>query len=327
MSDIVDKARTARTNLAQALSLLQTAEAGTLIDSVAEPVARAMGALHQLESTGGVGVTTQGPRARDAVREALATLQTAVETPTSEKVTEIIAGSLGVLHALSQLAEPQAAAGVTTATAPLPAFDKTQLSSEPALVPQAKPAASREDPAPAARSGGLDVTVPTQSRAAQYSAPSELTSTKASLHSPAERMAPPPSVPPAAPEVPKRNSKHAPMPEDAKAEGAVAIEANLGAHSPTNFYKGLSGNDVVDDGGLFVSTYEIPRLGAKLQLTVNMPGGYDFQALAVVKWTRESGVGDAPPGFGCAFTSITQEARQLIYRYVRNREPLFHDDF
>jgi len=31
-------------------------------------------------------------------------------------------------------------------------------------------------------------------------------------------------------------------------------------------------------------------------------------------------------GFGARFTQITPEARQLIYRYVRNREPLFHDD-
>ena len=34
----------------------------------------------------------------------------------------------------------------------------------------------------------------------------------------------------------------------------------------------------------------------------------------------------AQPGFGAQFTQITPEARQLVYRYVRNREPLFHDD-
>ena len=40
-----------------------------------------------------------------------------------------------------------------------------------------------------------------------------------------------------------------------------------------------------------------------------------------------SDAGDsAPPGFGAQFTEITPEARQLVYRYVRNREPLFHDD-
>jgi uncharacterized protein (TIGR02266 family) len=106
------------------------------------------------------------------------------------------------------------------------------------------------------------------------------------------------------------------------------IAADLGAHSPTNFYKGLSGNDIIDHGGLFVSTYMIPKLGTAVRLKVSLPGGYEFEANAVVKWAREqSDAGaDAPPGFGAQFTGITPEARQLVYRYVRNREPLFHDD-
>ena len=33
-----------------------------------------------------------------------------------------------------------------------------------------------------------------------------------------------------------------------------------------------------------------------------------------------------PPGYGAQFTQITPEGRQLVYRYVRNREPLFYDD-
>jgi uncharacterized protein (TIGR02266 family) len=111
--------------------------------------------------------------------------------------------------------------------------------------------------------------------------------------------------------------------------GDVAIvAADLGTHSPTNFYKGLSGNDIIDHGGLFVSTYMIPKIGTPVRLKVSLPGGYEFEANAVVKWAREqSDAGnDAPPGFGAQFTQITPEARQLVYRYVRNREPLFHDD-
>ena len=108
-------------------------------------------------------------------------------------------------------------------------------------------------------------------------------------------------------------------------DNAVAISADLGAHSPTNFYKGLSGNDIIDHGGLFVSTYMIPKIGSPVRLRVSLPGGYEFEANAVVQWAREQG-GDAPPGFGAKFTAITPEARQLVYRYVRNREPLFHDD-
>lgn len=117
-----------------------------------------------------------------------------------------------------------------------------------------------------------------------------------------------------------------PVPAPPPVGNMQLISADLGAHSPTNFYKGLSGNDIIDHGGLFVSTYLSPKIGTPIRLKVSLPGGYEFEANAVVKWTREQG-GDALPGFGAQFTAITAEARQLVYRYVRNREPLFHDDF
>jgi hypothetical protein len=105
------------------------------------------------------------------------------------------------------------------------------------------------------------------------------------------------------------------------------IEAELGAHSPSNFYKTLSGNDIVDHGGIFVSTYAVPKLGARVMLRVHFPGGYNFDCAALVKWTRESTDNpDAPPGFGAQFHGIGPEQRQLIQRYVRNREPMFYDD-
>lgn len=111
-------------------------------------------------------------------------------------------------------------------------------------------------------------------------------------------------------------------------QSLAVVEAALGAHSATNFYKGLSGNDIVDHGGLFVQTYVLPKIGSPVRLRVSLPGGYEFEANAVVRWRRESSDAgnDAPPGFGAQFTHIMPEARQLVYRYVRNREPLFHDD-
>jgi len=125
---------------------------------------------------------------------------------------------------------------------------------------------------------------------------------------------------------PLHSSKKPPPPPGGVPVGAIPLVVSLGAYSQSNFYKGLSGNDVVDDGGLFVATYDLPATGSSLWLTVHMPGGYEFEALALVKWSRATGVGDAPPGFGCVFRSLSNDARQLVYRYARNREPLFHDD-
>jgi uncharacterized protein (TIGR02266 family) len=132
--------------------------------------------------------------------------------------------------------------------------------------------------------------------------------------------APPPGAPGGKPASPSM-----PVPAPPPQGNMAVIAADLGAHSATNFYKGLSGNDIIDHGGLFVSTYVPPKIGTQVRLKVSLPGGYEFEANAVVKWTREQG-DDASPGFGAQFTAITPEARQLVYRYVRNREPLFHDD-
>lgn len=138
----------------------------------------------------------------------------------------------------------------------------------------------------------------------------------------ARRLSPPPET--------RQQRASVPVPSPPAPPGAVkSIDAPLGAHSATNFYKGLSGNDIVDNGGLFVATYMIPDLGDTVRLRISLPGGYEFEANALVRWTREAqNAGEGvQPGFGAQFTAITPEARQLVYRYVRNREPLFHDDF
>jgi hypothetical protein len=112
----------------------------------------------------------------------------------------------------------------------------------------------------------------------------------------------------------------------------VHVNAELGAHSASNFYKGLSGSDVVESGGIFIATYQLPKVGQAVQIHLSMPGGYEFDAQGVVRWTRgmsapgPGGSGDAPPGFGARFTQISREGWQLVQRYVKNREPLFVDD-
>jgi hypothetical protein len=110
------------------------------------------------------------------------------------------------------------------------------------------------------------------------------------------------------------------------AEGSAPIVVELAVHSPSNFYKGLSGNDVVDHGGVFVATYKIPKRGTAVALRVVLPGELEFDAEATVQWTREIRSGDEQPGFGAQFTRISAEGRGLVARYARKREPMFYDD-
>jgi hypothetical protein len=114
----------------------------------------------------------------------------------------------------------------------------------------------------------------------------------------------------------------------ARRDSAQLHVVDLGLESASNFYRGLSADDVVDGGGLFVSTYVLPEPGVPVRLRVRMAGGYEFEANGVVRWRREPGgtLDDAPPGFGAQITAITPQARALVNRYVSNREPIFHDD-
>ncbi|MEM9695914.1 MAG: PilZ domain-containing protein, partial [Myxococcota bacterium] len=105
-----------------------------------------------------------------------------------------------------------------------------------------------------------------------------------------------------------------------------ALDVELAAHSGSNFYKGLGGNDIVKHGGLFVQTYTLPRVGASVALRVLLPGDLEFFAEGTVKWIRETRSGESEPGFGAQITRVDDRGRQLIYRYVRNREPIFYDD-
>ncbi len=108
----------------------------------------------------------------------------------------------------------------------------------------------------------------------------------------------------------------------------INITVELSASSSSNFYRGLGGNDVVEYGGLFVATYQSPQVGTPLNLKIDLPGSYSFEASAVVRWIRvpEDLVDTTEPGFGAKFTRISTEARQLVHRFVRNREPLFFED-
>jgi Tfp pilus assembly protein PilZ len=274
-------ARTARESLARALNALQAdANAPPQLVELAAPIAQAMGALMNIERT--QQLAPHADVALTNVRTALQALQQQPSThPSVGQAMEAVASSLGGIHNLWRLAQPEAA--------PAPAPAVAHVQPPPAY---AAPAAAAEPPAQAA--------------------PAHQPPRAPAPH--AAQAAPTPQAAAAAPK--------------AGGDGQV-VNADLGTHSPTNFYKGLSGNDIIDHGGLFVSTYMVPKIGTAVRLKVSLPGGYEFEANAVVAWSREASdasADGAPPGFGAKFTQITPEARQLIYRYVRNREPLFHDD-
>jgi hypothetical protein len=308
MSDFVTMARTARERLSQALAALQSPGVPTQLIGVAEPVAQAMSALHQIESTGGAARVQAAPRALDGVRRALMALQgDASGHPAVISATEGVASSLSLVHGLSASGPAAAPAAAPQAARPAQNLGGTMPAQAPPMPPP--PSAQRGAPARAP--------TPAPAQPARAAAPA-----------PAYAAQPAPAARPAAPAA---APGYVPGPASPEAPGTLRVNAELGVHSATNFYKGLSGNDLFDSGGIFIATYQLPRIGKELIIHVSMPGGYEFDAKGVVRWTREAPLSgpaglESPPGFGAQFTDISPEGRQLIQRYVRNREPLFHDD-
>jgi len=291
-------------------------------------IAQAMGALHQIERTG--QLVPHASTALENVRTALSQLQAQpTQHPAVMGAMEAVAGSLGLVHALNKMAaapvaqspaayaptQQQPAQPQTSpyaATQQQPQMPQPQMPQPMAYAPQQ----TAHMPQPAPHGGFVQSPQPAYGGPPQPQVPFRAPSNPFDALPAAAAPAPAPARAPSQPMF------------QPSATPAQMVNAELGAHSPTNFYKGLSGNDIIDHGGLFVSTYKIPKIGTPVRLKVHLPGGYEFEANAVVQWAREStdGGNDAPPGFGARFTEITQEARQLVYRYVRNREPLFHDD-
>jgi len=307
--DVVTLARTARENLARGLGALQSPGVPPQLMQAAEPLAQAMNALHRVEiSRGGPGGDAAGALAQ--VRKALSALQAAqVPHVAVDQAMEAIAGALGLVHQLTTLVG-QSSLAPSPPTQPSGAFQAAgEAPPKVAVVNQP----GWQQPQAAANPVAATQLAPSwgQQPAPQQPAPQQAWQQPAA----------------AAPAYAAAAQQPAAGPTPAPG-GALRYEAELGAHSSTNFYKGLSGNDVIDSGGIFIATYNIPDVGQPLSIKVCLPGGYEFEAAAVVRWTRDSpqSGADSSPGFGAQFTQISAEGRQLVYRYVRNREPLFYDD-
>jgi hypothetical protein len=301
-------ARQARESLGQGLQALQEGDAPERLLAVAEHLAKAMGTLVEMETAPPASARKATEVVLAALRDGLQQLQLPenVDLAAAQTALSSVAEALNCVHQISASVDgaPRAALGKTqvagaasapAATAAIPAAALPAAQAPKAAAPAAaapKAAAAAPAAAPVAKVAEAPAAAPVAKVA---------------------EAAPDASPPPSSISKPMR-----------------AIEAALGAHSATNFYKGLSGGDIVASGGLFVATYQAPALGEPLLLKVTMPGGYAFEAKGVVAWRRDvetsSHSPGETPGFGAQFSEISDEGRGLIQRYVRNREPLFHDD-
>ena len=106
----------------------------------------------------------------------------------------------------------------------------------------------------------------------------------------------------------------------------VAIEADIGFQSESNFFTGFS--EDISAGGVFIATFEILPIGSTLQVNFTMPDGYLISTSGLVRWVREYNefAEDAEPGMGIQFDGLLENDKNIINSYLSQREPLFYDE-
>ena len=116
-----------------------------------------------------------------------------------------------------------------------------------------------------------------------------------------------------------------PPPAPTPAGPRARIEANVGATTQSNFYVGFSGE--IRHGGVFLATYETLGKDVSVRMLVTLPGGFEFECDGYVRFVRDplDFTSESEPGMGIQFENLTDDARELVLRFIRKRPPMFYD--
>ena len=122
-----------------------------------------------------------------------------------------------------------------------------------------------------------------------------------------------------------------PGPPEDQADGTsdtmnVNVNTVLSMNTDHQFYSGFS--EDIEEGGIFVATFEPKPIGSKVLVNFKLPGGRPVTARGEVHWVREYNqlTPDMAPGMGVKFSDLLPSDKQAIEEYMSNRAPLFFDD-
>jgi uncharacterized protein (TIGR02266 family) len=103
------------------------------------------------------------------------------------------------------------------------------------------------------------------------------------------------------------------------------VDLDVTVGSDHNFYAGFA--EDLSAGGVFIATHKLKPVGSKIELSINLPDGFQMRALGEVRWIRVfNETSDTPPGMGVKFIDVSAEAVSSINGFLARREPLFFDD-
>ena len=291
------EARQARESLGKALEALQQdADVPEEVLGLTQNVAKSIGALFEAE------FASTEPDGKTCVKNALGTLSQTLallqdvksDHAAVQRTTESIADVISVLFPLTTkptlrpdgASEPPSEGRSPSQRSP---SDRSPSDRSPASAPPASAPPASAPPARAPPASAPPASAP------PASVPAEV---------PASLLPPP-----------------APIPVSARRR----LEANLGATTQSNFYVGFSGE--IAHGGVFLATYEAFPKDTSVRMLVTLPGGFEFECDGYVRFVRDpmDFASESEPGMGIQFEGLSEEARDLVMRFIRKRPPIFYD--
>ena len=291
------EARQGREALGKALEVLQQDEdVPKEVLGIIQNVAKSVGALFEAE------YASTEPDGKACVKSALGTLSQTLallqdvksEHSGVQSATERIADVVTILFPLTNKPSVRPGAG-----------SQRPASQRPASAPPAQRSASQRSPASAPPASAPP--------APQPLVPSNRPSTRPLSSSPVSGA--PAPIP----------TSMLPPPAPIPTGGRQPVEANLGATTQSNFYVGFSGE--IAHGGVFLATYEALPKDTSVSMLVTLPGGFEFECDGYVRFVRDpmDFMSESEPGMGIQFEGLSNEARDLVLRFIRKRPPIFYD--
>lgn len=336
----------ARQRLAASLATLQQdPNVPSNVMDIVSGVARAMGPLFQLER--GSPDSTLIFTARAVLQETLSKMQSVDQNyPGVGDCTSAIAQSLGMTftairdHGLKDpnasaaqvIVAPQPAPGPVTAPQPAPVAPQpiSTAPAAPVVAPQPAPVVVQQpapQPAPIPLVQPAAAPMPLVQQVAQ---PIPLKQAPPQERTPAFGTSKPESLNKV--KNPGRTERKTVFPETAAKvpvgpNGVPRLEAEVDAHSESNFYTNFFG-DIHDHGGIFVATYAALAMNSMCEVVITFPGNLTAEIRGTVRWRREVDTEantTASPGLGVEISSASDDSWRLIERFSKKRDPLIYE--
>ena len=107
------------------------------------------------------------------------------------------------------------------------------------------------------------------------------------------------------------------VPAERRDQSRVSLEVDIGLHSATQFYAGVSGD--ISEGGLFISTVRPFPIGTDLTVSFVLPSGIAVTTLGTVAWHAPPSELNAMPGMGVRFSRLDEVERLAIDAFLARR--------